>query len=121
MFQLELALSTGLEPAMATLMFMLEWVNEDGWTCISKVRIARSLGTSERTVQRHWERARKAGYLRSFDYPAETRRTSDHWLIWPDLRISSGDPGLDALANMWPATEVLPKAEFWCSPGLPPF
>lgn len=120
--RLELAISTGLGPAVSTLLFMLAWVNRDGWTHISKVRIARGLDIAERTVQRHWERARKAGYLRSFDYPAEARRTSDHWLIWPGLKISSGDPGLDALAEMFPASPDKPRvASFTCSPGYPPF
>lgn len=120
--RLELAVSSGLGNAVETLLFMLDWANGAGWTCISKVRIARGLHITERTVQRHWERARNLGYLRSFDYPAHARRTSDHWLIWPDLKVSSGDPGLDALADIWPANQNEPRAgEFICSPGFPPF
>lgn len=120
--RLELAVSSGLGNAVESLLFMLDWANGAGWTCISKVRIAHGLHLNERTVQRHWERARSLGYLRSFDYPAQARRTSDHWLIWPDLKVSSGDPGLDALADMWPATrELPPTGNFICSSGLPPF
>ena len=101
---------------------MLDWVNLEGWTCISKVRIASSLRITQRTVQRHWEIARRGGYLRSLDYPAEQRRTSDHWLIWPDLKISSGCPGLDALAEMFPISQASPEARpFLESPGRPPF
>lgn len=119
LLRLELAASSGLGNSVPTLLFMLDWADTDGWTCISKIRIADALGISERTVQRHWATARQHGYLRSLDYPAEERRTSDHWLMWPGLRNSSGCPGLDALADLYPSKIAWPGTYY--SEGNPPF
>lgn len=109
-------------PVQGTLEFMLGWTNLDGWTCISNARIAEATGKTRRTIRNHWNTARSAGYLRSFDYPMYQKRTSDHWLTWPGRFISTGCPGLDAVV-------ALSTAEgYWesfdrpiNSPGPPPF
>ncbi|MCG2624699.1 helix-turn-helix domain-containing protein [Arthrobacter sp. I2-34] len=96
-------------PVQKTLLFMAEWADPSGWNRISKIRIAQALGVSERTVTRHWNAARAAGFLRSHDYPVAQRRTSDHWLALPDLAGATG-PDWTGYA-----------AAFIPSPGQPPF
>ncbi len=111
----------GLKKTADTIKVMLDWTNEDGWTCISKVRIAAATGATTRTVQNHWKVARQRGFLRSYDYPETLRRTSDHWLTWPGRHVGSGDPGLDALAALYPAHLPWPSVPVQNSGGLPPF
>lgn len=110
-------------PVQRTLRFMLDWSNSDGWSCISQARIAEATGLTGRTIRNHWNAAKRAGYLRSFDYPLIHRRTSDHWLTWPGRGMSSGCPGLDAAiaptlaVGYWESFEG-PMID---SPGPPPF
>lgn len=89
---MELALRhSRLKKGIITLQAMLPYTDHEGWSCVSKARLAADTGVSTRTVQRHWEAARAAGYLTSFDYPEAMRRTSDHWLKWPGLHAQT-DP-----------------------------
>lgn len=68
------------KPVKATLAVMHEYADADGHVSLSKTHLANLLGTSERTVQRHWAAAMEAGYLTKHDYPADTKRVSDMWL-----------------------------------------
>jgi hypothetical protein len=111
--------ASDLKKEKATLAFMLRFVDESGWTCISRIRIAEGTGVNTRTVQRHWAIAREKGYLVSYDYQATLRRTSDHWLMWPGM-WPSGDPGLRALAAHFPSNMDY-NFQFVCSLDPPPF
>lgn len=94
---MELALRySSLKKGIITLRAMLRYTDDEGWSCVSKARLAADTDVSIRTVQRHWEAARAAGYLTSFDYPESMRRTSDHWLKWPELHVQP-DPAVSGL------------------------
>lgn len=70
------------KPVKRTLAVMHDHAAQDGRVTLSKAHLANLLGTSERTIQRHWATAVEAGFLTKHDYPAETKRVSDTWL-WP--------------------------------------
>lgn len=70
------------KPVKRALAVMHDHATRDGHVSLSKTHLANLLGTSERTVQRHWAAAVEAGYLTKHDYPADSKRVSDMWL-WP--------------------------------------
>ncbi|MHA7287121.1 hypothetical protein ACX80I_12640 [Arthrobacter sp. MDT3-44] len=67
-------------PVKFTLTVMHDLANREGHLQVSKAHLANLLGTTTRTIQRHWAIAEAHGFLVKHDYPMDQKRPSDMWL-----------------------------------------